>query len=80
MPQPTAAEQPGAAIAVESTTEASMKRLGWIVIAAVASTVLGCSTNDPLYTSPKYVPGYTPGASSAKLAQAKEYNPNANWQ
>jgi len=57
-----------------------MKRLGWIVIAAVMSTVLGCSTNDPLYTSPKYVPGYTPGASSAKLAQAKEYNPNANWQ
>ena len=56
-----------------------MKRLGWIVIAAVASTLLGCSTNDPLYTSPKYVPGYTPGASSAKLEQAKEYNPHANW-
>jgi hypothetical protein len=53
-----------------------MKRLVWIVIAAVASTVLGCSTNDPLYTSPKYVPGYTPsGDMPAKaLAYAREHN------
>jgi hypothetical protein len=57
-----------------------MRRLRWIIIAALAGAALGCSEDNALYTSPKYVPGYTPGASSSKLAQAKEYNPRADWR
>ena len=40
-----------------------MRRLGWVVMAALAGMVTGCADDTALYTNPKYVPGYTPPGS-----------------
>jgi hypothetical protein len=37
-----------------------MRRFVWIAVAALAGIVGGCADENALYTSPKYVPGYTP--------------------
>ncbi len=42
-----------------------MTRLAWIVIAALAVVAGGCTDDNPLYTNPKYTPGYTPSGSSS---------------
>jgi hypothetical protein len=54
-----------------------MRRFSWIVIAAVAGMAGGCADEKALYTSFKYVPGYTPsGKSSPALAYDREHDRN----
>jgi len=60
-----------------------MRRLVWIVLAAMAGMAGGCADDTALYTSPKYVPGYTPpGSSATALARDKqqERDPNVDWR
>jgi hypothetical protein len=45
--------------------EADMRRLGWLALAALAGIAGGCADDNALYTSWKYVPGYTPPGSSS---------------
>ena len=53
-----------------------MRRLGWIVMAALAG-LAGCADDNALYTNPKYVPGYKPSdSSSAALAYDREHDRN----
>jgi hypothetical protein len=57
-----------------------MRRFGWIVMAAVAGMAGGCADENALYTSFKYVPGYTPpGASSPALAYDGEHDRNRRY-
>ena len=54
-----------------------MRRFGWIVVAAVAGMACGCADENALYTSFKYVPGYTPsGQSSPALAYDRGHDRN----
>ena len=42
-----------------------MTRFGWVALAALAGIAGGCADQNALYTSWKYVPGYTPPGSSS---------------
>ncbi len=58
-----------------------MRRLGWIVLAALVGSTGACNDENALYTSSKYVPGYTPsGFSAPAYASQQDRNRNADWR
>jgi hypothetical protein len=58
-----------------------MRRLGWIVLAALASSMGACTDDDALYTSTKLVPGYTPSGYTANVPDSRQdRNRNADWR
>jgi hypothetical protein len=57
--------------------EAIMKPLLRIAVAVLAILAGACADENALYTSPKYVPGYTPtGATGPGLAQSGQHDRN----
>jgi hypothetical protein len=60
-----------------------MRRLGWIAVVALAGMAGGCTDESALYTTSKYVRGYTPpGSSSTALAYdtERDRNRSAGWR
>jgi hypothetical protein len=58
-----------------------MRRLGWIVLAALVGSTGACNDESALYTSSKYVPGYTPsGYSAHAYASQQDRNRKADWR
>jgi hypothetical protein len=56
-----------------------MRRLAWIVLAALAGSTGACTDDNALYTSSKYVPGYTPSGYTARIPE-QDRNRTADWR
>jgi len=59
-----------------------MRWFGWFAVAVLAGISAGCSDGDALYTSSKYVPGYTPSGAT-ELASARPHDGGrspVDWQ
>ena len=56
-----------------------MRRLAWIVLAALAGSTGACTDDNALYTSSKYVPGYTPSGYTARVPE-QDRNRTADWR
>jgi hypothetical protein len=55
----------------------------WPLLAVLAGAALGCTDDNALYTSDKYVPGYRPrGDTSLAMShlQARDRDAGADWR